>query len=143
MDCSKPGSSAHRIYKARILEWVAISLSRGSSPTRDLTCIPSGFCIGRQILYLEPWRKLINHDSLAISFSKGTWKLEYRLPRMKACQGKFYLSRNGWRDRNCLAWPPQLFWTALGSRSGCKTTIFQGVDLGGGWSQFSLILKSL
>ena len=31
MDCSPPGSSVHRISQARILEWVAISSSRGSS----------------------------------------------------------------------------------------------------------------
>ena len=31
MDCSLPGSSIHRILKARVLEWVAISFSRGSS----------------------------------------------------------------------------------------------------------------
>ena len=32
MDCSSPGSSVHGTFKARILEWVAISFSRGSSP---------------------------------------------------------------------------------------------------------------
>ena len=32
MDCSPPGSSVHGILQARILEWVAISSSRGSSP---------------------------------------------------------------------------------------------------------------
>ena len=31
MDCSLPGCSVHRILQARILEWVAISFSRGSS----------------------------------------------------------------------------------------------------------------
>ena len=31
MDCSLPGSSIHGIFRARILEWVAISFSRGSS----------------------------------------------------------------------------------------------------------------
>ena len=31
MDCSPPGSSVHGISQARILEWVAISYSRGSS----------------------------------------------------------------------------------------------------------------
>ena len=31
MDCSPPGSSGHGISQARILEWVAISFSRGSS----------------------------------------------------------------------------------------------------------------
>ena len=31
MDCSPPGSVVHGISQARILEWVAISFSRGSS----------------------------------------------------------------------------------------------------------------
>ena len=31
MDCSPPCSSVHGILQARILEWVAISFSRGSS----------------------------------------------------------------------------------------------------------------
>ena len=35
MDCSPPGSSVHEIFQARILEWVAISFSRGSSQPRD------------------------------------------------------------------------------------------------------------
>ena len=37
MDCSPPGSSVHGILQARILEWVAISFSRGSSWSRDRT----------------------------------------------------------------------------------------------------------
>ena len=37
MDCSLPGSSIHEILQARILECIAISLSRGSSQPRDLT----------------------------------------------------------------------------------------------------------
>ena len=46
MDCSLPGSSLHGILQARVLEWVAISFSRGSSRPRDQTrvsCIPGGF----------------------------------------------------------------------------------------------------
>ena len=31
MDCSLPGSSVHGIFQARVLEWTAISFSRGSS----------------------------------------------------------------------------------------------------------------
>ena len=31
MDCSIPGSSVHGIFLAKVLEWVAISFSRGSS----------------------------------------------------------------------------------------------------------------
>ena len=47
VDCSLPGSSIHGISQARILEQVAISFSRGSSWSRDWTCI---CCSGRQIL---------------------------------------------------------------------------------------------
>ena len=36
-DCSPPGSSVHGISQERILEWVAISFSRGSSWARDRT----------------------------------------------------------------------------------------------------------
>ena len=39
MDCSPPGSSVHRIFQAWILEWVAISFSRGSSQSRDQTWV--------------------------------------------------------------------------------------------------------
>ena len=35
MDYSLPGSSVHGILQARVLEWVAIPFSRGSSPPRD------------------------------------------------------------------------------------------------------------
>ena len=49
---SPPDSSIHRILQARMLEWVAISYSRGSSPPRDRTCISCVFCIGRQVQYL-------------------------------------------------------------------------------------------
>ena len=37
LDCSLPGSSVHGIFQARVLEWIAISFSRGSSQPRDST----------------------------------------------------------------------------------------------------------
>ena len=43
VDSSLPGSFVHGILQARILEWVAISFSRGSSPPRDQTQVS---CIG-------------------------------------------------------------------------------------------------
>ena len=46
MDCSLPGSSVCGILQARILEWIAILFSRGSSWVRDQTwvsCIVGGF----------------------------------------------------------------------------------------------------
>ena len=37
MDCSLPGASIHGIFQAIVLEWIAISFSRGSSRPRDRT----------------------------------------------------------------------------------------------------------
>ena len=51
MDCNPTGSSVHGIFQARILEWVAIAYSRGTSWPRDQTCISCVSYIGRQILY--------------------------------------------------------------------------------------------
>ena len=48
MDCSLPDSSVPGILQARILEWVAMPSSSGSSPSRDWTHIS---CTGRRILY--------------------------------------------------------------------------------------------
>ena len=39
MNCSVPCSSIHGIFQARILEWVAVSFSRGSSWPRDRTWV--------------------------------------------------------------------------------------------------------
>ena len=36
MDCSPSSSSVHGVFQAGILEWVAVSYSRGSSPTQGL-----------------------------------------------------------------------------------------------------------
>ena len=57
MDSSPPGSSVHGILQARILEWIAISFSRGSSPPRDWTRVS---CIARQILYRLSYRQVLD-----------------------------------------------------------------------------------
>ena len=58
MDCNPPSSSVHGISQARILEWVAISFSSGSSWTRDQTHVS---CIGRWILYhWATWEALMS-----------------------------------------------------------------------------------
>ena len=48
MDCSLPGSSVHGIFQARILEWVAISFSRGSFRPKDRTQVSR--IIGRRFI---------------------------------------------------------------------------------------------
>ena len=45
MECSLPGSSVPEMLQARILEWVVIPFSRGSSPPRDWTLISCVSCI--------------------------------------------------------------------------------------------------
>ena len=40
MDCSLSGSSVHGIFQARVLEWIAISFSRGPSRPRKQTQVP-------------------------------------------------------------------------------------------------------
>ena len=50
-DCSPPGSSVHGILQARILEWVAISFSRGSSWPRDWTHVSCVSCANRWVPY--------------------------------------------------------------------------------------------
>ena len=72
MACSQPGSSVQGILQARILEWVAISFSRGSSQLRDRTqvfCIEGRFFTiwatreasqkgGQRPYVTGPWRQL-------------------------------------------------------------------------------------
>ena len=56
VDCSLPGSSAHGISQEKILEWVAISFSRGSFQPRGHTRV---CCIGRWVLnHRATWRAL-------------------------------------------------------------------------------------
>ena len=60
VDCSLPGSSVHGILQARILKWVDMPSSSGSSPSRNQThvsCISGGFFttepLGTPYLYLN------------------------------------------------------------------------------------------
>ena len=51
MDHSLPGSSVHLIFQTRILGWLTISYSRGSSQPRAGTRVSCVSCIGRWVLY--------------------------------------------------------------------------------------------
>ena len=78
MSCCLPGSSVHELFQARILEWVAISFSRGSSWPRAQTHVSWIFGIVRQILY--HW---------------ATWEVTVRSPQM-----------SHWRDNSTNKCPP-------------------------------------
>ena len=62
IDCSLPGPSVHGLFQARILEWVVISYSRGSSRPRDRTQVS---CLAGRFFTTEPrlprwyqWQKI-------------------------------------------------------------------------------------
>ena len=59
-DCRWPDSSVRGIFQARILEWVAISYSRGSSQPRDRTHISCVSCTGRWVL--QDWTTWDTHS---------------------------------------------------------------------------------
>ena len=62
MDCSLPGSSVHGILlKAKILEWVVVPSSRGSSQPRDGSHASYVSCTGRQVL-VSTWEACIQHN---------------------------------------------------------------------------------
>ena len=65
---SLPGSSVHRILQARVLEWVAMPSSRGSSQPRDWTQVS---CIGRSGFFTTSttWEAV-----LAAKKNKGKWR---------------------------------------------------------------------
>ena len=80
MDCSPPGSSVHGILQARILEWVAIPFSRGSSWPRDWTCVS---CIAgrfftiwpprKSIYWMKKWKAQISHKYLESGINFQWW----------------------------------------------------------------------
>ena len=72
VDCSPPGSSVHGVFQARMLEWVVISSSRGSSPPmnqnhiscmvdRFFTTVPPGkpmrVCVCDRPLYIHIYKQ--------------------------------------------------------------------------------------
>ena len=67
VDCSPPSSSIHGILQARILEWVAISFSRGSSQPRDRTQVSHiagrrfNLCTTRPISWWEEGQRILDH----------------------------------------------------------------------------------
>ena len=71
MDCSPPGSSVHGVFQARILEWVTISFSRGSSPPRDQTCVSSSPTLQDGSLPTEPWITTLNVDFWFVILANG------------------------------------------------------------------------
>ena len=69
MNCSLPGFS-RGIFQARVLEWVAISFSRGSSPPRDWTLVSHIVC---RCLTVWATREVLQ------AYTRG-WQITFILP---------------------------------------------------------------
>ena len=133
MDYSPPYSSARGILQARILEWVAISSSRGSSRPRNWTLVSCVSYIGSRILY---------HHQGSLLMEQGKKKKK-----------KAQITRLERRDQ-CLAIPrlPWVARAALGvaepvkfqSYSFCDTVVPIWRDLEKLWvcTQWSLLFTS-
>ena len=70
MDCSLPGSSAHGILQVRILEWVAMSSSRGFSQPRAWTQVS---CFTGRFFTAEPPEKPFQIPCVYASSLSGVW----------------------------------------------------------------------
>ena len=88
MDCSPPGSSVHGIFWTRILEWVAIPFSRGSSWPKDRTWSPALQAASLPLSHQRRRPRISSH------FSKESWFLLHEKCSQKPRSG-------GWE---CLLW---------------------------------------
>ena len=95
--CSPPGTCVHGISQVKILEWVAISLSKGSSQPRDRThlyCIAGGFFTTEPagkptiILNLHKYCSRPDHDRVKK-------KKKCNLTALKPCSLKEKITRVG------------------------------------------------
>ena len=72
MDYSLLGPSVYEVLQARILEWVAMPCSRGSSWPRDWTHISYVSCISRQVLYTNAtWEAHVDLDILKMCMKQN------------------------------------------------------------------------
>ena len=85
MDCSPPGSSVHEIYKARILEWIAIPFSRGSSQPGDRSHVS---CIAGGLITSEPPGKPTGVPLIITLYQFQFRETDGQFP----CDGQFSLS---------------------------------------------------
>ena len=73
MACGLPGSSAHSILQARILEWIAMPCSRGSSQSKDQTHVSLVQPLSRVRHFVTPWTAA-HQASLSIANSRSLLK---------------------------------------------------------------------
>ena len=106
MDCSSPGSSIHGIFQVRVLEWVAIFFSRGSSRPRDRTQIR---IIGRYFTIWGTREENQNRSSNELGGRKEQEAGEAVFPSPQVL-GANSVKPNFQNEPNELGWPKGSFW---------------------------------
>ena len=139
MDCSLPGSSVHGIFEARVLEWGAISFSRGSSRTRDRTQVPR--IVGRcftiwairelwmwELNYKESWipkNWCFETVVLEKTFESALNCKEIKPVNPKGNQSRIFIGRTDAEAETPVLWPPHAKSWLIGKDS----------DAGSDWGQ--------
>ena len=104
IDCSLPGSSVHGILQARVLEWVAIPFSRGSSWPRDRTWV--SWITGRFFAIWatrEYWAQYKEVSRIWHQWPLGLARLHYLLNILNVSAVCCFSSWTGvWRKHCCL-----------------------------------------
>ena len=91
MDCGPPASSSHGIFQARTLEWVAISFSKGSSQSRDLTQV--SHIVGRLFII---WATSESHIMQQLHYWAYTLtRSEFKKTYVPQCSLQHYLQYPG------------------------------------------------
>ena len=96
VDCSLSGSSVHGILQVRILEWVAMSSSRGSSQPRDgaVSLCPLPWQVN-SLLLVPPGKPLLDHNPLLFPLKAYLWIVStvyFSLPLGPPCAPIHHLS---------------------------------------------------
>ena len=124
MDCSPPGSSAHGIFQARILEWVGISSSRVSFWPRDQTHVSCVSCTAGGFFTTEPpgkpykigmkkteaqrsWQLKVSTDHITCLhlhpfMHLGSWRVE--IPPLPCLCSLSYGEGRGHPESICCVW---------------------------------------
>ena len=150
MDCTSPDSSVHGILQAGILEWVAVSSSRGSSQPRDQThnsCvsyIAGGFFTTEPLeeLLTQAYVSLIKNKTILNIFLKNQWRVHkcvtYQTVVVLVAErmGFTFLSRE---TQNCFPVLKGIFFTfRLKFPFGLYSRTYLSTRAGDGWGSCAL-----
>ena len=109
--CSLSGSYVCGIFQGRILEWGAITFSRGSFPPRDGTRVSCDFCFGRRILC---HCTTCEAHFYTISVHRDGIKVERDHRKSKVMSSRFAINASVfkmgtcWTNHDCLAFVTRL-----------------------------------